>query len=199
MANSRKNMLYRGRKQEVREPRQRFLICCEGKKTEPQYFEKFKVSAEVIVCGEGAVTSSLVQRAIEKSKAENYDQVWCVFDRDSNSKKSFTDALALAEKNGFKVAYSVQAFEIWYLLHFNYHDTSLSRKDYCKKLTEYLGCKYEKRDDAIYEKLLSKQPQAIKWAKKLFNSYKRSANPHDNDPSTTVHLLVEELDKFSRK
>ena len=49
--------------------RQRFLIVCEGSKTEPQYFEQFRVPGLVVkVEGIGMNTLSLVDKAIELSK-----------------------------------------------------------------------------------------------------------------------------------
>lgn len=105
-----------------------FLRVCEGKKTEPNYFRKFPVDQKVIkpdIKGEGKTTKSLVEKAIElKQETENYnpdqDQIWCVFDRDKNPKnskgsKNFNDALKLAKKNELKVAYSNDAFELWYI------------------------------------------------------------------------------------
>ncbi|TWJ56183.1 hypothetical protein CHCC5023_1520 [Bacillus paralicheniformis] len=47
----------------------------------------------------------------------------------------------------------------------------------------------------MYNLLKSKQSTAIKNAKRLLESY-TSQNPENNKPSTTVHLLVEELNKF---
>jgi hypothetical protein len=49
----------------------------------------------------------------------------------------------------------------------------------------------------MYAKLEDKQPQAIKHAKTLLASY----DPHDpesDNPVTTVHLLVEELNQYIR-
>lgn len=56
----------RGRRPyEGRPMRLRFLIVCEGEKTEPLYFRAFPVAADVQVDvrGEGANTTSLVQAA----------------------------------------------------------------------------------------------------------------------------------------
>lgn len=52
-----------------------------------------------------------------------------------------------------------------------------------------------KRSEQIYDELSEKQAIAIKNAKKLIQQY-QSHNPVQDNPSTTVHLLVEELNKF---
>lgn len=179
---------------------ERFLIVCEGKKTEPNYFKSFRVPKDVIdIYGFGYDPTRLVKKALElKERDGDYDQVWCVFDRDSVPEKNFNAALNLAKKNNIKVAYSNEAFELWYLLHFHFYQTGIPRRDYIKKLSKLLGHKYEKNSDTIYRDLLSKQPTAIKNAKRLLKQYNPRKPAHDN-PSTTVHLLVEELNKFIRK
>jgi RloB-like protein len=68
----------------------------------------------------------------------------------------------------------------------------MPRSDYATKLRELLGQKYLKNDPKMYQKLVENQPIAIKNAKKLLVSYDR-ANPEQDNPSTTVHLLVQAL------
>lgn len=183
-----------------------FLIVCEGEKTEPNYFRSFPVDTKVIkldIKGEGKSTKSLVEKAIELKSNTEYDKndrFWCVFDRDKNPKnpndsQNFNSAITLARNNGIDVAYSNDAFELWYLLHFNFYNTGISRQDYQNMLTKLLGHEYQKNSEAIYEELKSKQQDAIKHAKRLLMEYERS-NPETDNPSTTVHLLMEELNNF---
>jgi len=57
------------RKFETREPRQRFLVVCEGQQTEPNYCRGFQVAGlELIVVGAGDNTKNLVTIA-EASRA----------------------------------------------------------------------------------------------------------------------------------
>ncbi|WP_293338169.1 RloB family protein [Microcoleus sp. CAWBG58] len=186
-----------------------FLIVCEGEKTEPNYFRSFPVDTKVIkldIKGEGKNTKSLVEKAIELKNDSEYDEsdrFWCVFDRDINGKNSndaqnFNAAMTLAKNNGIKVAYSNDAFELWYLLHFHFYNNGISRKDYQNMLTKLLGHEYQKNSETIYEELKNKQQDAIKHAKRLLLQYDRP-NPESDNPSTTVHLLVEELNSFIPK
>ena len=62
-------------------------------------------------------------------------------------------------------------------------------------LTNLLPDKYEKNSQTIYEELKDRQQDAIKHAKRLLQEYDRP-NPETDNPSTTVHLLVEELNSF---
>lgn len=189
---------YSTRKLDVREVKQRFLIVCEGKKTEPYYFKSFRVP-KAIVAIEGAAgdPTRLVNSAYKLANEDEYDQVWCVFDRDEGAwtAQNFNNALQNAKTYGFHVAYSNECFELWYILHFEFLNTGLPRSDYEDKLSELLGTKYRKNDSTIYQQLLAKQQIAIKYARKLIESY-HSIDPERNNPSTTVHLLVEALNKF---
>jgi hypothetical protein len=187
---------YLPRNVNTREIRETFLIVCEGVQTEPNYFRSFRVlTATVEVYGCGANTRSLVDIAIRLSQQVDYDQVWCVFDRDSFPAHNFNQALILAKQHNIKVAYSNEAFELWYLLHFNYHDAALCRSDYSGKLTDCLNSKYRKNGKNMYELLLPFQENAIRNAKALLAQYNQP-NPLINNPSTTVHMLVEELNRF---
>ena len=187
---------YMQRRVDTRELRDTFLIVCEGEKTEPKYFEGFRVPKEIVkIIGLGHNTLSLVQEAIKLRQQENYDQVWCVFDRDSFSASQFNEAFALAKREDIRIAYSNEAFELWYLLHFHYYDTAIHRADYIKKLSALLGSKYKKNSPDIYARLLEKQPAAIKNAKRLLRQY-RPPHPESDNPSTTVHELVEQLNRF---
>jgi hypothetical protein len=141
---------YSQRKVDTREVRQRFLIVCEGEKTEPNYFRSFRVPknvAEIDVQGLGENPSKLVQSAKELKEQEDYDQVWCVFDRDSWTVEDFNNAIKNANAQGFKVAYSNEAFELWYVLHFEFLNTGIPRSDYRQKLTSLLGREYQKNSE----------------------------------------------------
>lgn len=178
----------------------RFLIVCEGTETEPNYFNAFKElintqkpkSVSIEIQGEGKNTVSLVERTIElKNRAlPDYTQVWCVFDKDDFAQ--FDQAINLAEQHGICVAYSNESFELWYLLHFIYCDSALSRTQYIEKLEHILNIEYDKASTEMYEILEQQgdQVQAIKWAEKLVEQ-----NQMEN-PSTTVYKLVNELNRF---
>jgi hypothetical protein len=179
------------------------LIVCEGEKTEPNYFRAFRLSsATVQVEGCGMNTRSLVEKALEiRKKAEDndekFDEVWCVFDRDSFSLQNFNSAFDLDKRKKINIAYSNEAFELWYLLHFHYFNTGISRNDYQERLSKLLKEPYKKNSTGMYRKLLDRQPTALRNAENLLKTY-NPQNPGDNNPSTTVHLLVNELNKFLR-
>lgn len=59
-----------------------------------------------------------------------------------------------------------------------------------------LGHPYAKNSGALYDELLARQPEAIRNAERLLVQY-QPPNPAADNPSTTVHLLVNELNRFA--
>lgn len=187
------------RKQGKRKLRKKFLIVCEGGKTEPNYFESmrqaYRIAVDVDVDPAGGDALSVVEKAIHKRK--DYDAAWAVFDRDEVPTDRFSRALQIAENKGVHIAYSNQAFELWFLLHFDYCDSALHRDQYIAKLRGYMGS-YKKNDPSMFEKLNDRIETALHRANRLFQWHcsqnpSREIDPMRNNPSTTVHLLVEDL------
>ncbi|MCK5796835.1 MAG: RloB domain-containing protein [Deltaproteobacteria bacterium] len=189
---------------EVRPAYLRMLIVCEGDRTEPYYFKAFEArNGNVVdVRGLGMNTLSLVRRATELRDEGGYvedgDQVWVVMDRDSFPAEQFNAALALAKNERVKVAWSNEAFELWYLLHFDYHDAALSRKTYKDRLTARLGRPYAKNATDIYSTLKSHQADALRNAARL-REHNEGRTPEESNPGTSVDFLVRELNKLHRR
>lgn len=189
---------YTPRRLDTRPPQRVFLIVCEGAKTEPNYFRGFKVAGNVLdVRGIGDNTLTLVEQAAKFKEQGEYDQTWCVFDRDSFPADRFNRALELARQKGMQVAYSNEAFELWYLLHFAYHDAATSRANYGDRLSRHLGSRYAKNRDDIFDLLEARQQGAVRNAERLLAQYV-ALDPEADNPSTTVHLLVTELNRHRR-
>jgi hypothetical protein len=179
----------------------RFLIICEGEKTEPNYFKKFPDNPEIYdsidIHGIGYNTESLVKKAISLrddalKRKEPYIEVWCVFDRDDFPPDQFIKAISLAGKNNIECAYSIEAFELWYMLHFNFYDAALSREQYKEKLTGLLEKTYQKNDTGMYKLLEKRKGIAIQNARKLY--FLQSKRPlTEQNPITTVFRLVDRL------
>lgn len=190
--------------QSIREIKQSFLIVCEGEKTEPDYFRAFRMTAATIkVAGQAMNTITLVNKAIsiredERKKKREYDQCWVVFDKDDFPDKDFNQAIYLAEKNGFRVAYSNQAFEYWFLLHYNLYKGAIHRSQYKDMLSKLTGIPYVKTEgfgSVMYNLLMNRQQQAIDNAEKVLAEISHG-NPAKEESSTTVQQLVLELKKY---
>jgi hypothetical protein len=191
---------YQRRSVDIRPVLERFLIVCQGTETEPNYFKQFRVPSLVIqVTCVPRNPLRVVETAIKNRKESDipYDQVWCVFDKDDTPADEFNNAIRTAQANHIRVAYSNESFELWYLLHFVFVDTGITRKQYILKLETILGHPYQKNSTKTFEELLDRQPDAIRNAARLLQNYP-SMHPHQNNPSTQVHLLVEQLNRFRR-
>jgi hypothetical protein len=193
----------KGRQTNVK--RWRVLIVCEDSKSSLLYFAGFPVNpalAIVKAVGAGMNTESLVKEAIRlqdqaRRQGAPFSHVWCVFDRDSFPQGQYDRAFQLAKNNYFDVAWANEAFELWYLLHFQYLDAGISRAEFPARLTKLLGVKYEKSDPNIYTRLRERQSDAIRNAKNLLKALKeRGAIPRNSNPSTNVHELVEFLNEL---
>lgn len=202
------------RSEPVLQEKPTILIVCEGENTEPSYFSQFRLSTATIKpIGEGYNTISLVNRASELAKEKDYEQVWCVFDKDDFDNNDFNNAIVTAEVQNFGVAYSNQAFEYWIILHFEDHQGGgMHRKDYDKKINNLLkpfklvydgeGSKIITEEifevlDGIDEKTnRERKVLAIQRAKRNYEQFEH-ANPATEESSTTVFRLVETLLKYT--
>lgn len=138
---------------ESREKAKSFLIICEGENTEPWYFKSFPLgNAQVESYGLGRSKTALVEYVLEILRADEDStekEAWVVFDMDktpgelAQQKEDFNHAIQLAQKHGLNVAYSNDCFELWFVLHYQYLDMSLSRNQYYKRLSELWDCNYE--------------------------------------------------------
>ena len=183
------------------------LIVCEGERTEPNYFNQFEVTnIKIESRGIGDNTKRLVEYAISESQTNDYDQVWCVFDRDSFPKDNLNSAVQSAQNNNFGIAYSNESFELWYILHFEFLNSQITRDQYIKKLNDIFKSKkdegfpdsYKKNDPDIYRILKPYQHTALKNAKNLSKHYESESKPSSATqcPVTYVYKLVEELNKW---
>ena len=211
--------------QERNEEIRSFLIVCEGKVTEPSYFEQFSLAtARIEAIGEGKNTLTLVDAAIKlRDEAESaYDECWVVFDKDDFPSDDFDNAIRKAEANGLQVAYTNQAFEFWLLLHFDGHNGGGMHRDDCLvKLRKHLnayGLDYSDDDkrvtSAIFDLFVAptgrmrekegttnelepetNEHRAIYRAEKILG-YHAGKTPAAAESSTTVHWLVSQLNQY---
>lgn len=201
----------------TQEEKPTILIVCEGENTEPSYFKSFKVATVRLVINPkiqgGHNTLSLVKLAEKLQKKDTYNEVWCVFDKDSFADQQFNEAVQRAEKQNFRVGYSNQSFEYWLLLHFEDHQGGqMPRHLYYGKINAYLadyGVVYNKDSKKIttdffellqaYEvgKVKTREELAIERAKRNHETHKTQGNsPAQSESCTTVYELVEEIRKY---
>ncbi|MFI1018100.1 RloB family protein [Streptomyces sp. NPDC020965] len=195
------------KREKGRRPEQRrFLLYCEGERTEDQYFRGLRGELRglpVLIClgGTHGEPKSLVRAAIaHKQRASTsavdrhtaYDEVWCVLDVEAPVPHSSLDeALGLAERHGIGVVLTNPCFELWILLHFTAM-TAYSTSAVMQRLLEkHGGAGYSvDRKHLDYAVLSPHLDQARQRARALRDgrSDGRTANPW-----TDVDVLVERL------
>ena len=211
------------RKTEFKSKRKFYLIVCEGEKTEPNYFESLKESlprgvlelTNIDIDGTGKNTLSIIEEAkkLKKKYEEKYlgkiDNVWAVFDKDSFPSNNFNNAINKGANSRPKIncAWTNEAFELWYLLHFNYYNTGVPRGRYQKLLEKEINnsantsdFKYQKNSKEMFSILnqYGSQEKAIANAERLEGLYHdRSYSNHN--PCTKVHKLINELIELTEK
>ncbi|MEU9712565.1 RloB family protein [Streptomyces sp. NPDC047967] len=190
----------------ARPEQRRFLIYCEGERTENQYFKGLSADLRTLpvairLGGEHGEPQSLVRAAIEHRKRAPrspedrrtaYDEVWCVIDVEAPRPHDGLDsALELARQHGIEVALTNPCFELWIMLHF--HDvTGYRTSDQAQKELERLGgCGYAtSRKHLVYDTLRDGFEQARNRAEMLRS---RSSKGHRHNPWTDVDRLVDLL------
>ncbi|MCD4828181.1 MAG: RloB family protein [Candidatus Cloacimonetes bacterium] len=188
---------HQSRKKPTRAPKKQVLIVCNGKMTEPSYFRKFKPGLVHVQFINASPLNLVKQAALYRNKREkqqgwNFDQCWCVFDKDDFTSQDFNQAVCTQD---VRIAYSNEAFELWFLLHYDYVNTAISRHQYIKILNRKLDREYKKNDEAMFHVLRDKLDTAITNAKRLHDLYEKQTQPADRNPCTTVYKLVEILIK----
>ena len=187
-----------------REPKRRFVLFCEGAKTEPAYFAAIRracsgaMIAVEIVRGPGApmtVAEEATQEAKSRKRGrrgtdsfEEGDRIWAVFDRDAHPR--FDDAVTLCERHGVKVGRSDPCFELWLILHQGDYNKPCSSQDAQRKLAQ-LRPEYDKDGTKTPNcgELAGHVEEAEERAEAQLQRREEEGAPYGN-PSTTVGRLT---------
>jgi len=176
------------------------IICCGD--TEVEYFNEFKLDLgeiKLLPIKKHCSPKKMVDIAIKENEKKAYRQIWCVFDKDNYL--DFDEAISLANNNSIEVAYSNQAFELWFIMHFERIIGPLNRKKYKEYINKYVKRTepYDKPYKGIYRKIYDKTNKAIENARIGHQIHiKDGGNPSDWESCTTVYKLVSELNKWKR-
>jgi hypothetical protein len=205
-----------GRKKRDIEPKKRYLIICEGTKTEPQYFSEMLADLRIrpqvvkVAPNDGVSPDRVVAHALalyneDAREGDSYDTVYCVFDRDRHA--TFESAVQRtkdlkAQNKPFEAIASAPCFEFWLLLHFGYTDAPFhpaGRRSVGDQVVAELRKKpgfdrYGKGQKGIYAKLKGKPlADALSHAAALRVRCKETGS---SNPATDVDTLVLELHKL---
>ncbi|MBX9935416.1 MAG: RloB family protein [Burkholderiaceae bacterium] len=193
----------------------RYLIVCEGTKTEPQYLAEILFHKKIppqrvkVEPNNGSSPDRVVDHALkiyeeDARSGDAYDKVFCIFDRDTHP--SFNPAIQHIHqliKNGkpFVAITSTPCFEFWILLHFDYSDAPFhpaGKKSVGDQVVAQLKkksgfAKYGKGVKGVYSLLKDKTANAIGYAERLRviagKNGQREANPWTNVDELVSLLL----------
>ncbi len=192
------------RRSASRDPKPRIIVVCEGRLTEPSYFDALArycgantIVDLVLVRGAGVPLSVVREaRRIKSESQDEYsdrDQTWAVFDRDEHP--GFEQAINEAKSSGVFVAYSNPCFELWLVLHYQEHDAPIDRAQ-IQRILRRLMPAYDpngsKRIEfsAIRDAVVS----AERRAERMERRRAEEATPRGN-PSCSVYQLTREIRK----
>lgn len=187
------------------------FIVSEGIKTEVAYmsgfasainekYSNFTTGERIKVKGTGKNCQILLRYA-RKAVEEEMPQatiVWLMYDKDDFLLDNFDNTQFSAEQRldsrRFKVAWSNESLELWFVLHFQDLSANVGRDKYIKILENC--CSYRKNDPNLFELMKANTEMAINRAKKQYNAYSKDIPPSRRCPATKVFELVEELGKY---
>lgn len=194
----------------------RYLIVCEGTKTEPYYLEDLaeglgiRPSSIKIAPNDGGSPDRVVAHGIklydvEAKSGDSFDWVFFVFDRDKHTTydaavKQVKDCAA--NNQPFKAIPFVPCFEYWLLLHFGYTAQPFGeagQKSACDKLISRLRTKpgfkhYGKGMQGVYAIIKDRTSVAMTAARRRIEDAMKTG---EENPSTHLHELVDEIRKLS--
>jgi len=181
------------RRRPFREPLPVWLLLCEGRVTERDYFDALRRTRELqaqirIEHCPGGLPKLVeeAQRRLTRSNAP--DRIWCVADVDDFSPEQIRQAVERAAvRSEITLAISNPCFELWALLHFEDCRRFLTKEQAKRRLRRHLPA-YEKR--LPFEQLAPRFPEAFERAKALAI---RGGVHGLHNPSTGVHRLIESL------
>ena len=184
------------------------LIVSEGINTEISYFNHFKIPGVSVRCvGKGMGTMRLVKEvpAVLKEEKRKFDEIWVVFDKDDFV--DFEEAIRYARFKGYGVAYTNQAVEYWFILHFKDHQgQAMDRKDYAVELNRLMdgvqkGVFYDSASKTVTDDMfdlfesinpasgLPRRQEAYDRASRIFAEKSAGGAPYE-ESVTTLHCLV---------
>lgn len=198
------------RKVEKIAPKKSFFLFCEGKNTEPEYFEALAAryrgtSIRVVPLRGVGVPHTIAEAAIKEATGrglikgsrksldsfEENDEVWAVFDRDEHPR--YDEASYRCTQKGIGVARSNPCFEVWLILHIeDYHrsDNRHEAQAHLRRLRPEYDPNREKTVD--FNALIDAVDVAEARAERQMHAREREGSPY-GPPSTSVYLLTQRI------
>lgn len=186
-----------------RRPKRKFYLICEGKNTEPEYFNGLQRSqksniVELKIFPDEGSPSALLRYAKKlfsgrrrRFSFEKDDQIWILFDKDEHA--CFEETIKKCNESNIQAGFSNPCFEYWLVLHFQDHNSLDDGAAIQKKLASLAKC-YDPRSGkhCDFSEFSETVQDAVKRATKN-QELREGENDAYGRPSTSIHLLATEL------
>ena len=192
----------------------RFLIVCEGTKTEPYYLQELvndlgirhhtvKIAPNVGVTPDRIVAHAVKLYDEDALLGDSFDRVFCVFDRDTHETfdaavQRISDLNGAKEPRVYEAITSTPCFEYWLLLHFGFTEQpfhAAGRRSVGDQVVSALKtnpgfAKYGKGQKQTYSLVKVNTAKAITYAQRVRKNAEKTGQ---TNPSTHVDVLVTAL------
>ncbi len=188
------------RKAGRRELANQIIISCEGKETEPKYFNGIRKHLRLptlnifVVSPDGTDPITVVDRAIEeieeRKAAKRWikgDTAWAIFDGDEHrqttaNEHKWNTALQRARANDIRLGISNPSIEFWFLIHFRDHTSHIDRHKAIDLLKIHIP-NYEKNIEMYPGVLENLTDAAIGRAEQIATLARKNKLPEFSNPS----------------
>jgi hypothetical protein len=176
-------------------PGKSLLVVCEGT-TEQEYIDELSrhignPSVQIRFCRDRGSPDKIIELAQHeiRDQAANrnprFDEVWCVFDRDSHD--YFNGAIQTAIDRGYKLAVSNPCIELWLLVHHRQSPGQRHRDDVHDMLKRHdKGYKKHVR----FERYVNGIPSAVQIAHRMEVIANEDGERPFGNPSTSFYKLL---------
>ncbi|MFN9623343.1 MAG: RloB family protein [Cyanobacteriota bacterium] len=179
------------------EPNKTILVVSEGPVTERQYVEGLgqfigNTGVRVVFSRQHGVPRTIVEAAKDECQkwravhSEEYDEVWCLFDRDSHPQ--FEASIQIARDRRYHLAVSNPCIELWLWLHHRQSPGARTHTEMQKLLKDQVDAGYDKhiRQDFYFPNLKAAVAAAFQLDKQAIED----REPPFSNPSTSMYKLV---------
>ena len=186
------------RSQRPQPPGKSLLVVCEGT-TEQEYIDELarhigNPSVQIRFCRDRGTPDTIIalaQKEVRNQVANrnpDYDEIWCVFDRDDHD--HFNGPIQTASDRGYKLAVSNPCIELWLLIHHRAAPGQLHR-DHVKRMLKQFDANYDKHISfGLYQDGIR---NAVETSHRLDVMAVEDGEQPFGNPSTSFYKLVVSL------
>jgi len=171
------------------------LVVCEGT-TEQEYIDELarhigNPSVQIRFCRERGTPDKIIELARKEVKVQvanrnpGFDEVWCVFDRDSH--EHFIGPIQTAIHRSYKLAVSNPCVELWLLIHHR-DSPGQQHRDHVQDMLRRHDRGYKKH--VRFERYVDGIPNAVRTAHRMDVTAQEDGERPFGNPSTSFYKLV---------